>query len=1238
MATSPERIAEALRTSLKETERLRLQNRRLVEAASEPIAIVGMSCRYPGGADSPDALWRLLAAGGDAISPFPTDRGWDMEGIFSKQLEGFDSAHAREGGFLDDAADFDPEFFGISPREALGMDPQQRLLLEASWEALEDAGIDPRSLRGTPSGVFAGAMYHDYGWGLSPADDSAAYLPTGGTSSILSGRVAYTLGLEGPTLSVDTACSSSLVALHLATRALRGGECSLALAGGATVYSTPGVFIQFSRQRVLSPNGRSRAYADGADGAGFSEGVGMLVLERLGEAQRQGHTVLAVIRGSAVNQDGASNGITAPNGPSQERVIHQALKDARLSAGEVDAVEGHGTGTALGDPIEARALFATYGQDRDRPLRLGSIKSNIGHPQAAAGVAGVIKMVMAMREGVLPRTLHVDEPSSNVDWSSGAIELLTDPMPWEPAERPRRAAVSSFGAAGTNAHLILEEAPPVRSEQGPIGSDSRPDGAPLGGPLLLPLSAKTEPALWQAAERLSSHLLENPELSPSSAAYSLATGRPRLEQRAVVLGDDRSELLEGLAALQRGEASPAVARGSAGGKSALAFLFPGQGSQWKGMGAQLLSGSAAFRRSLEQCDEALSDYLDWSVSDVVLEVEGAPSTDRIEVVQPVLFAVTVALAELWRACGVRPAAVAGHSQGEIAAAHIAGGLSLADAARLAALRSRIIARLAGQGAMASVALPSARVASLIERWQGRIEVAAQNGPSSTIVAADSEALVELLEQCESEGVRAREVPATIPSHSARVEPLRDELLEALAPISPRSGEVPFYSTVTGEPIDTGELGPEYWYSNLRRPVRFEAVTRRLLAEGHRLLVEVSPHPVFAVAVGETIEAALPEGEEATVLGTLRRDEGGARRFSLSLAEAHVAGVEPDWDALFAGSAAGRVRLPTYPFQRQRYWLSAAEGRGNVGAAGLSDAEHPLLGAVIEDPGGDGRTLSGRLSLAEHPWLGDHAVAGAALLPGTAFLELALRAAEEVGAEAIEELTLHAPMLLPEGGAVQVQVAVGAADDQGRSEVSVHSRPEGGEDAGSEWICHAQGVLTAERPDLPEPLGSWPPEGAEPLEVEFLYERLAEIGLEYGPAFQGVDAAWRAGDRIYVEARLAEEQAQVAGDFALHPALLDIGGHPGVDLALAGGAGGSGEVALPFAWRGVSLHARGASALRLCLVSDEQGGGCEAYDQHGAPVASLQAIVMRPIDPAALQAAGRRRLPLHRTEWTVLDSG
>jgi acyl transferase domain-containing protein/NAD(P)-dependent dehydrogenase (short-subunit alcohol dehydrogenase family)/acyl carrier protein len=1233
MSTSPERVAEALRTSLKETERLRSQNRRLVEAASEPIAIVGIGCRYPGGADSPAALWQLLATGGDAISAFPTDRGWDLEGIAAAE---FDSSRASEGGFLDDAADFDSDFFGISPREALGMDPQQRLLLEASWEALEDAGIDPRALRGSRSGIFAGAMYHDYGWGLSPLQDAAAYLSTGGSSSLISGRVAYTLGLEGPTLSVDTACSSSLVALHLAAQALRGGECSLALAGGVTVYSTPGVFIQFGRQRVLSPHGRSRSFAEGADGAGFSEGVGMLVLERLGDAQRQGHTVLATIRGSAVNQDGASNGIAAPNGPSQEKVIRQALESARLSPGEIDAVEGHGTGTALGDPIEAGALLTTYGLERPegRPLRLGSIKSNIGHPQAAAGVAGVIKMVLALREGVLPQTLHVDRPSSMVDWSSGAIELLTEPMPWQPGERPRRAAVSSFGATGTNAHLILEEAPPDSSSEAAAGVDPDPAESPLPGVLLLPLSAKAEPALRDAARRLGSRLEAEPELDPLDAGYSLATGRAAFEHRAVASGRDREQLLAGLAAIAAGGSAGGVARGVSGPDRGAVFLFGGQGSQHVRMAAELLESSAAFADRVDECERALSPHVEWSLGEVLRDREGS-WLDRLDVVQPALFAVMVSLAQLWRQLGVEPVGVVGHSQGEIAAAHIAGGLSLDDAARVVALRARAMTKIAGQGGMLSVSLSAEQLAPRLEPFRERLALAAINGPASLVVSGDTDAIGELRASCESEGVRAQPIAVDYAAHSAQIEALREELLDAFAPISPRQGEIPFHSTVTGGLLETSRLDAEYWYRNLRQTVLLQPVLGSLLEAGRRAFVEISPHPVLGFGFEEAI-AASAEVEGATVLGTLRRDDGGPDRFALSLAEAHAAGIELDWEAVFAGSATKRVSVPTYPFQRKRYWLSPGAGSGDVADAGLSDAGHPLLSAVVEDPTGDGIVLTGRLSLSAQPWLGDHAVAGTTLLPGTAFLEMALRAAEEIGAGAVEDLTLQAPLILPEQGAVRVQVVTGALGGEGRSEVSIHSRPAGeGEDA-VEWTCHALGVLAAEAAPPPRSLGEWPPAAAEPLDLELLYDRLAEAGFEYGPAFQGVGAAWLAGEEIHVEVSLPEEQARRAEDFALHPALLDAAGHSGLDLALGAGSDEGSGMALPFAWRGVSLHAKGASALRLRIGLGEDGGGLAAFDRNGAPVASVDSVVMRPVDPAVLRALNSRRLPLHRLGWVGLE--
>jgi acyl transferase domain-containing protein/thioesterase domain-containing protein len=905
---------------------LRQARRRAAEAeqrVAEPIAIVGIGCRYPGGADSPQQLWQLVEEGRDAVGGFPADRGWDLEALYHPDPANPGTCCAREGGFLAAAADFDADFFNISPREAVVMDPQQRLLLEASWEALEDGGVDPRSLKGSRTGVFAGVMYQEYG-------AASLGMPPGMTTSIVSGRVAYFLGLEGPAVTVDTACSSSLVTLHLAAQALRGRDCDLALAGGVTVLATPISMIVLGAQGGLSPEGRCKAFADAANGTGWAEGVGVLALERLSDAQASGHQVLATIRGSAVNQDGASNGLTAPNGPSQERVIRQALANAGLAAREVDAVEAHGTGTVLGDPIEAGALLATYGQERERPLKLGSLKSNIGHAQAAAGVAGVIKMTMAMRAGVLPKTLHVDRPSEKVDWRSGRVELLTEAEPWESSEQPRRAGISSFGVSGTNAHLILEQAPAAAAGVdggGPGAPASRvePSSPPLPGPVPLAISARSEPALRQAAAGLLARLEDESEPDPIDLAYSLLSTRARFERRAVAVGGSRQELAAALSALAANADSVALARGSGSAGQRPVFLFPGVGSQWPGMARGLIESSPAFAARMRACDEALAPHVEFSVCEALAGGTDIGAVEHAELMQAALFAVMVSLARLWQDCGVEPAAVAGHSQGEIAAAHVAGALTLEDAAMLTAVRGRTIVKLIGKGGMASIALPADQLG--LERWGGRIEVAAFNGPSSTVLTGEREALAELVAQCVDDGHRARAVPAaTAPSHSVQVESLREELLEALAPISPRPAEVPFYSAVTGGPLDTSKLDAEYWYRNMREPVRFEQVTRSLLGAGERALLEVSPHPVLGLAVGETVEDALAGSGEATILASLRRGEGGPERFALSLAEAHAAGVAVEWEAFFAGSGAKRVKLPTYPFQRQRYWL---EGLGEV---------------------------------------------------------------------------------------------------------------------------------------------------------------------------------------------------------------------------------------------------------------------------------------------------------------------
>ncbi|WP_199836176.1 type I polyketide synthase, partial [Streptomyces sp. TP-A0356] len=856
----------------------------------DPIAIVSMGCRFPGGVTSPEEFWRLIQDESDAISLLPTDRGWDTDALYDPDPDHAGTTYAREGGFLDGAAEFDPGFFGISPREAIAMDPQQRLLLETAWEVLERAGIAPDSLQGSPAGVFVGVSHQGYGAGVEAPEGLEGHLITGTVTSIASGRISYTLGLEGPAVTIDTGCSSALVAMHLAMQALRTGECSLALTGGAAVMGEPIGLVGFSRQRGLARDGRCKAFGAGADGMGMAEGVGILLLERLSDARRNGHQVLALVRGSAINQDGASNGLTAPNGLSQQRVIRAALADAGLSAADVDVVEAHGTGTKLGDPIEAQALLATYGQDRpvDRPLWLGSVKSNIGHAQAASGMAGVIKMVQAMEHGTLPKSLHADEASPFVDWSAGRVEVLSQARPWEEHGRPRRAGISSFGVSGTNAHIILEQPEPD-------GTADRTDADREGAIVPWLLSARTDAALKAQAERLASYV-ESEAPDVVDVAHSLATGRAAMEERVVVVGADHDELLAAVRALAAGTTAPGLVRGATqrlGDGLAPVFVFPGQGAQWVGMAEELLESSPVFAERFAQCAGALALYVDWSLVDVVRGVGDGPGLDRVDVVQPVLWAVMVSLAAVWESFGVRPGAVVGHSQGEIAAACVAGALSLEDAARVVALRSRAIVALAGRGGMVSVGMSLVGVEGLVGRWGGRVSVAAVNGPSSVVVSGDADALDELVVVAEGLGVRVRRVEVDYASHSAHVEAVEAELGEVLGPVVARVPVVPFWSTVLGGWVESAVTDGGYWYRNLRETVRLESAVVGLVGEGFGAFVEVSPHPVLTVPVAETVEAV---GGDAVVVGTLRRGQGGLGRLYASLGEVWCRGVEVDWSA------------------------------------------------------------------------------------------------------------------------------------------------------------------------------------------------------------------------------------------------------------------------------------------------------------------------------------------------------
>jgi rifamycin polyketide synthase modules 4, 5 and 6 len=1228
MPAPDDQIIQALRASLKENARLQQENSSLAAAAAEPIAIVSMACRYAGGIRGPEDLWRVVAEGTDVYTGFPADRGWDIEGLYHPDPDHPGTTYVREGAFLHDAAQFDAAFFGISPREALAMDPQQRQLLEVSWEVFERAGLDPHSVRGSDIGVFAGIVHQDYAPDLSGFEGFLSLERALGTAGgVASGRVAYTLGLEGPAVTVDTMCSSSLVAVHLAAQALRRGECAMALAGGSTVMATPGGFVGFARQRGLAFDGRCKSYAAGADGSGWAEGVGVLLLERLSVARKRGHRVLAVIRGSAVNQDGASNGLTAPNGPSQQRVIRNALSSAGLSPSDVDAVDGHGTGTVLGDPIEAQALLATYGQGRDprQPLWLGSVKSVIGHTQAASGVAGVIKMVQALRHEALPATLHVDEPTPQVDWSAGAVELLTDARDWPRNGHPRRAGVSAFGASGTNAHLILEEAP--QEEVAPVSAEVPPPGV-----VPLVVSAATAASLAAQAGRLAAFIEGADEVPLAHVAGALVSGRAALAERAVVVAGSAEEALAGLSVLARGETAPGLVAGS-GSPGKIVWVFPGQGSQWVGMGRELLDSSPVFAERIGECAAALERWADWPLVDVLRGDAEPELMDRVDVLQPASFAVMIALAAVWASVGVVPDAVVGHSQGEIAAACVAGALSLDDAMRVVVLRSQAIAaRLAGRGGMASVALSEDEAAARLAPWVGRVEVAAVNAPSSVVIAGDAEALDEALDVLGDQGVRVRRVAVDYASHSRHVADIRDTLAEALTGISAQAPTVPFYSTVTCEWIqDAGVVDGGYWYRNLRNQVRFGPAVADLLAQGHRVFVEISAHPVLVQPINEIADHS---GADLVVTGTLRRDEGGLRRLLTSMAELFVRGVTLDWaEILPRGSTSAHVDLPTYAFDHQHYWLRMAESATDAASLGLAGVDHPLLGAVVPLPQSDGLVFTSRLSLRSHPWLADHAIGGVVLIPGTVYVDLAVRAGDEFGFGLLEELVIEAPLVLPEHGGVRLQIAVGGPLETGARPVAVYSLRE--DDTGV-WTRHATGLLSA----TPTTRGTgfdftaWPPQGVQQVDIEGFYTDLVERGYAYGPAFQGLRAVWRRGREVFAEVALPDDQREDSGRFGIHPALLDAALHTN-----AFANPDDDRKVLPFAWTGLVLHAVGASALRVRVApSGPDALSFQAADATGALVVTMDSLVSLPVSAEQLEtAAGESRDSLFRVDWTELPS-
>lgn len=1201
------------------------------QATVDPVAVIGMGCRLPG-ASNPDEYWQLLLDGVDAIDEVPASR-WDVEEFYDPDPDAPGKMVTRFAGMLDDVASFEPELFGISPREAKSMDPQQRLLLEVAWEALENAGIAPDAVHGSDTGAYVGVCNIDYARLLMDGDasDLDMYLSTGNAASVASGRLSYVLGLQGPAMTIDTACSSSLVAIHLAAEAVRTGACRMALAGGANVILSPKSTVILSQAKMMAPDGRCKTFDAAGDGFVRSEGCGIVALKRLSDARADGDRVMAVIRGSAVNQDGRSNGLTAPNGPSQVAVLRAALAAAGVEPDEVGYVEAHGTGTPLGDPIEIQALGAALGAGRDASNRLvvGSAKSNLGHLEAAAGVAGLIKLILTVQHGEFPPLLHLDEPNPFIPWDDLPIDVPTTRTPWRSVGR-RIGGVSSFGFSGTNAHVLVEAAP-----------DTEPSDAVGGGSLsahLLTLGARTPDSLVELAERIGAVLGSPTRPDIADVERTLNLGRSHLAHRLAVVAPDTAGAGHALEQWAAGvEPDPrADAQISTGVVSAqrapdVGFLFTGHGSHFPGMGRSLYEVEGPFRAAIDHCEELLTPLMDVALTTVMYDDERAEELlADMAYAQPAVFAIEYALSELWRSWGLRPSIVAGHSVGEYVAAVVAGAMSLDDGIRLVAARGRLMATLPPDGEMATVFASEERVRAALSTVGGSVTIAAINGPASIALSGTGGRLQPTLDALRADGVEVRPLAIPIAAHSPQIDPILDEFEAVAARVEFRTPQIDVVSGMTGA-IATGDdlVTASYWRRHLRQPVRFADAFRAMHERGVRTFVEVGPHPTLLNMARHIVDE-----RECRWLPSLRSGHDDRRQLLGSVAELHVAGVDLEWARINAPGGSV-VTLPTYPFERQRHWVETRPARRSHSAAG----EHPLLGSRVQSPALVDAVFENSLGAAWPAFLDHHRVYGTAIMPTPAYLEMALAAGSVLdGADSthsVERFEIREPLILPDDGERIVQLVLRDGAEQAGRDFDVFSRPTDGDD----WTLHATGRLSTSPPPADATGADFDDVRSrctEHVDGAAYYERLAELGLEFGRSFRGVSDVWRRDGEALGRVTLTEELLAESTDYGIHPAMLDACFH------VLGAAMNQvdDETHLLIGADEFRLHAPpGTQLWNHTLLHDDADSGLisgdiRLYDDDGRLVAEALGLHLRPARRDTLMRTAKRvaRDWTYQVEW------